>query len=85
VESYGPLGQGENLSPPAIVETAQRHERTPAQAVLRWHLQHGFVPIPRSVNREHIVENFQVWDFELSDKEMRVLDSLDRESISLTT
>lgn len=85
VESYSPLGQGENLSHPVIAEAAQRHERTAAQVVLRWHLQHGFVPIPRSVNRDHIVENFQVWDFELTDDEMDRIDSLDRGAIWQTT
>ncbi len=85
VESYSPLGQGENLSHPSVTEVAGRHGRTPAQVLLRWHVQHGFVPIPRSSNRSHITENFQIWDFELSGSEMAELDSLDRGPIWQTT
>jgi diketogulonate reductase-like aldo/keto reductase len=85
VESYSPLGQGENLSHPALTGAADRHGRTPAQVVLRWHVQHGFIPIPRSTNRDHIAENFQVWDFELTQEEMEELDALDRGAIWQTT
>ena len=61
----------------AIVRVAQRHGRTPAQVVLRWHLQHDFIPIPRSVSRDHIEENIAVFDFSLRDEDMNELDSLD--------
>jgi 2,5-diketo-D-gluconate reductase A len=61
VESYSPIGQGQSLSHALVTEIAEHHGRTPAQVVLRWHVQHGFVPIPRSANRDHIAENFQVW------------------------
>lgn len=81
VESYSPLGQGEDLSHPAITTAAERHGRTPTQVVLRWHLQHGFIPIPRSANRDHIAENFQVFDFSLSDGELKELDALDSRAI----
>jgi 2,5-diketo-D-gluconate reductase A len=80
-----PLDQGDSLSHPVIVQAARQHERTPAQVVLRWHLRHGFIPIPRSVNRDHIVENFQVWDFKLTEDEMNAIDSLDRGAILQTT
>jgi diketogulonate reductase-like aldo/keto reductase len=82
VESYSPLGQGEDLSDPVIARVAQAHGRTPAQVVLRWHLQHRFIPIPRSADRVHIAENFQVFDFALSGKEMQELDALDRSAVS---
>jgi diketogulonate reductase-like aldo/keto reductase len=85
VESYSPLNQGASLSHPVIANAAREHERTPAQIVLRWHIQHGLIPIPRSVNREHIAENFQVFDFSLSDQEMEALDALDRGAIWQTT
>jgi diketogulonate reductase-like aldo/keto reductase len=85
VESYSPLGQGEHLSDAVIAGVAERHGRTPAQIMLRWHLQHGFIPIPRSTNREHIAENFRVRDFSLSNEEMDQLDALDRGAIRLTT
>ncbi len=78
IESYSPLTKSRHLFDPVIVRVAQRHGRTPAQVVLRWHLQHDFIPIPRSVSRDHIEENLAVFDFSLSDAEMEELDSLDR-------
>ena len=70
-ESWGPLGQGKGLleSPP-IVEVAQRKGRTPAQVVLRWHVQLGCVVIPKSVHPDRIQENINVFDFELDDADM---------------
>jgi 2,5-diketo-D-gluconate reductase A len=70
-ESWGPLGQGKGLleSPP-IVEVAQRKGRTPAQVVLRWHVQLGSVVIPKSVHPDRIQENINVFDFELDDADM---------------
>lgn len=78
MESYSPLTKGLHLFDPVIVRVAQRHGRTPAQVVLRWHLQHDFIPIPRSVSRDHIEENIAVFDFSLSGEDMKELDSLDR-------
>jgi diketogulonate reductase-like aldo/keto reductase len=70
-ESWGPLGQGKGLlEDPHIVEVAQRKDRTPAQVVLRWHLQLGCVVIPKSVNPDRIRENIEVFDFELDDADM---------------
>ena len=70
-ESWGPLGQGKGLlENPSIVEIAQRKGRTPAQVVLRWHVQLGCVVIPKSVNPDRIRENIEVFDFELDDADM---------------
>jgi 2,5-diketo-D-gluconate reductase A len=70
-ESWGPLGQGKGLlEDPSIVEVAQRKARTPAQVVLRWHLQLGCVVIPKSVNPDRIRENIDLFDFELDDADM---------------
>ena len=70
-ESWGPLGQGKGLlENPQIVEVAQRKERTPAQVVLRWHVQLGCVVIPKSVNPDRIRENIDIFDFELDDADM---------------
>jgi 2,5-diketo-D-gluconate reductase A len=70
-ESWGPLGQGKGLlENPSIVEVAQRKARTPAQVVLRWHLQLGCVVIPKSVNPDRIRENIDLFDFELDDADM---------------
>jgi diketogulonate reductase-like aldo/keto reductase len=76
--SYCPLGQGGSLlSDPKIAATAKRHGKTPAQIVLRWHVQQpGVVAIPKSGNRRRIVENFGVFDFALSDEEVGSLSAL---------
>jgi 2,5-diketo-D-gluconate reductase A len=76
-EAYSPLGQGLELGDPAIVEIAREHDRTPAQTIIRWHLQVGNVVIPKSVTPERIVENLDVFDFELSDEQMAAIESLD--------
>ena len=70
-ESWGPLGQGKGLlENPAIVEVARRRNRTPAQVVLRWHVQLGFVVIPKSVHPDRMRENIELFDFELDDGDM---------------
>jgi 2,5-diketo-D-gluconate reductase A len=76
-EAWSPLGQGLELEDPAIVEIAEAHSKTPAQAIIRWHLQLGNVVIPKSVTPERIEENFDVFDFELSDGEMEAIRELD--------
>jgi 2,5-diketo-D-gluconate reductase A len=70
-ESWGPLGQGKGLlEHPEIVEVARRKGRTPAQVVLRWHVQLGCVVIPKSVQPARIRENIDLFDFELDDADM---------------
>ncbi len=76
-EAWSPLGQGHLLDEEPIVEIAARHGKTPAQAILRWHLQLGNVVIPKSVTPARIRENIDVFDFELSDEEMRSFGKLD--------
>jgi len=77
-EAWSPLAQGKALGEPAILEIAERHSRTPGQVVIRWHLQLGNVVIPKSVTPERIVENFDVFGFELDDAEMDAIHALDR-------
>jgi 2,5-diketo-D-gluconate reductase A len=76
-EAWSPLGQGLELEDPAIVEIAEAHAKTPAQAIIRWHLQLGNVVIPKSVTPKRIEENFDVFDFELSAEEMEAIRELD--------
>jgi 2,5-diketo-D-gluconate reductase A len=76
-EAWSPLAQAAVLDDPQIGEVAQRFDRTPAQVILRWHLQLGNVVIPKSVTPGRIEENFQVFDFELTDDDMRAIESLD--------
>ncbi len=76
-EAWSPLAQGRALTEPAIVEIAERHGRTPAQVVIRWHLQLGNVVIPKSVTSARIAENFDVFGFELEQGEMDAIFALD--------
>ena len=76
-EAWSPLAQGGVLDDPTIVRIAEAHEKTPAQVVIRWHLQLGNVVIPKSVTPERIEENFHVFDFHLSSQEMSEIEALD--------
>jgi diketogulonate reductase-like aldo/keto reductase len=81
-ESWSPLargGQGGLLDDPVITGIAGRHGRTPAQVILRWHVQHGLVPLPRSVNPERIAENLDLFGWELTGDDMAAVDGLDRD------
>jgi 2,5-diketo-D-gluconate reductase A len=78
-ESWAPLGRGQGLlDAPALANIARHHSRTPAQIVLRWHVQLGLVPIPKTANRQRLVENKDVFGFELSATEMDEISALDR-------
>lgn len=77
-EAWSPLAQGAALTDPVIAELAAEHGRTPAQIVLRWHLQLGNVVFPKSATPERIAENIAVFDFHLSDGEMGRIAELDR-------
>ena len=79
IESWGPLGQGKYdlLGAAPVVAAAAAHDRTPAQAVLRWHLQKGFIVFPKSVRRERLEENLDVFGFDLTDAEVAAIDAMD--------
>ena len=76
-EAWSPLARGRALEDPAVLEIAGAHSRTPGQIVIRWHLQLGNVVIPKSVTPERIAQNFNVFDFQLSDAEMASIAALD--------
>lgn len=79
IEAWGPLGQGKYdltaLEP--VAAAAAAHGKTPAQAVLRWHLQHGRIVFPKSVHRARLEENLAVFDFALTDAEVAAIDAID--------
>jgi diketogulonate reductase-like aldo/keto reductase len=79
VEAYSPLARGERMKHPRITSLAKKYSKTPAQLMIRWGLQHGLVVIPKSTREERIRENSQVFDFDISDKDMRSLDSLNED------
>jgi 2,5-diketo-D-gluconate reductase A len=77
-EAWSPIAQGGVLDDPAITEIAGRLERTPAQVVLRWHLQRGSIVFPKSTTPSRIEENFDLFDFELSDGDIEAIAALDQ-------
>ncbi|WP_153812619.1 aldo/keto reductase [Streptomyces sp. SUK 48] len=79
-EAWSPLGQGKGLlEVPAIVAIAQKHNRTPAQVVLRWHVQQGTIVIPKSVTPSRIRENIEVFDFSLDAEDLAAIGALNED------
>jgi 2,5-diketo-D-gluconate reductase A len=78
LEAYSPLGTGRHLGHPDVGRIAQRVGRTPAQVLLRWCVQRGVVVLTKSTHRDRLDENVRIFDFELSEEEMRAFDALDR-------
>ncbi|MBB6250048.1 aldo/keto reductase [Nitrospirillum iridis] len=76
-QSWSPLGQGTLLDHPALAEIARKHERTPAQIVIRWHLDLGLGVIPKSVTPHRIRENIAVFDFRLDEADQAAIAGLD--------
>ena len=76
VEAWSPLGRGRILTADTLARIARDHDRTVAQICLRWEIQKGVIPIPKSSNTQRMKENIDVFDFTLSDKEMQAIDSL---------
>jgi 2,5-diketo-D-gluconate reductase A len=85
-ESWSPIGAGstELRSDPTINEIAARYGKSAAQIILRWHIQLGLVPIPRSGNPDRMAENFQIFDFSLADSDMDAISALDRGEAEVT-
>lgn len=77
VEAYSPLGTGRIFDVPEMKDIAQKYGKTVAQVAIRWSLQLGFLPLPKSVTPRYIRENADVFDFELSDADMQTISSLD--------
>ena len=79
-EAWGPLGQGKYdlFGEQAVAAAASAHGVTPAQIVIRWHLQQGIIVFPKSSTRERMAENFDVFGFELTDAEMDAINAIDR-------
>ncbi len=77
LEAYSPLTRGQRLADPVVVEIARRAQRSPAQVLLRWNVQHGNVILPKSVTPARIQENAGLFDFELDAQAMAQLDALE--------
>jgi 2,5-diketo-D-gluconate reductase A len=78
-EAWAPLGQGRfGLGEfPAITEAATAHGKSPAQVILRWHIQSGIIAIPKASSQAHLIQNLDIFDFELTPAELAAIDSLD--------
>jgi len=76
VEAWGPLGKGKVLKDPVIGEIASSIERAASQVVLRWHLQRGNIVFPKSMHRDRMIENMQIFDFELTEEQTERIDAL---------
>lgn len=77
VEAYSPLGQAKDVDDPTVRAIATSHGKTPAQAILRWHVQQGFIVIPKTVTPHRVRENIDIFDFELSAGEMQQISGLE--------
>jgi 2,5-diketo-D-gluconate reductase A len=77
-EAWSPIAQGRVLDDPTITQIAERVGRTPAQVVLRWHIQRGDIVFPKSVTPSRMKENFELFDFELGAEDMKAITALDR-------
>ncbi|MCJ1315201.1 hypothetical protein MMC15_000517 [Xylographa vitiligo] len=77
VEAYAPLVRALRMKHPTIVSLAEKYSCTPAQLLVRWSLQHGYVPLPKSVTKERIVANAEIGGFEIGQEDMSTMDGLD--------
>jgi len=81
VEGYSPLTRGQRLNHPVLAEIGKHHGKTSAQVMIRWGLQKGAILFPKSIHRERILENRDVFDFEISEEEMELLDKLNEDLV----
>ncbi len=83
IQAYSPLTRGRRLDDPKLQAIAQRHDKTPAQVLLRWNVQMGTVPIPKANQREHLEENLGIFDFRLAEEDLQELNALNEHASSL--
>lgn len=79
IEAYCPLTRGQKLDNPQLKTTGKKYRKTSAQVLLRWGIQHNVIQIPKSGNRDHIIENLNIFDFYLEDEDMKTLDNLNED------
>lgn len=79
IEAWGPLAEGQKdiFNNPTLAKIGDKYGKTVAQVILRWHVQRGVVIIPKSVHKERMEENINIWDFELSDADMETIAKMD--------
>lgn len=79
-QAWAPLMRGEILHNPVLIDLALKYDKSPAQIIIRWDLQKGVATIPKSVHTHRIIENSRVFDFELQDSEMLLIDGLENKT-----
>ena len=84
-EAWAPFAEGLKgmFTEPALSEIAQKHGKTPAQVILRWNVQQGVIVIPKSVHKERMKENLDIWDFMLDSDDMEKIATLDKDCPSM--
>ena len=82
-EAYSPLGTGKILELSTLMEIAEKYNKSTAQIALRWSLDKGFLPLPKSVTESRIIQNAELFDFDLTAEEINILDGLDEGKLSL--
>jgi 2,5-diketo-D-gluconate reductase A len=85
IQAYSPLTRATRLYDAQIVHLAEKYNKTPAQILLRWNIQNGFVPIPKASNRIHQKDNLSIFDFEIEEEDMGILNALNENYSSLGT
>lgn len=86
VVAWSPISRGRVLSNDLMIDLSQKYKKSIVQIVLRWHMQKGVIPIPKSSNENRIKENMDIFDFEISSEDMKAIDSLDEgDDMSVTT
>lgn len=83
IQAYSPLTRGKRLNDPALQQSAAKHDKSPAQVLLRWNLERGSIPIPKANQKKHLEENINVFDFELSKEDIQLLSNLNEQFSSL--
>lgn len=79
VEAWSPLGQGTLLNTPLLIEIGEKYNKSAAQVIIRWHLQNDIIVIPKSVHENRIQQNFDVFDFELTEEEIQAINGLNKD------
>lgn len=82
IESYSPLGRTKILSEPVLLNLSERYGKSPAQIVLRWQLEKGYLPLPRSSNTMRMKQNIEIFDFILTAEEIKTIDDIAYENIT---
>lgn len=77
VEAYAPLVRALRMKHPTIVSLSEKYSCTPGQLLVRWSLQHGYVPLPKSAKKDRIIENAHIEGFSIEDEDMKTMDGLD--------